>query len=30
MTSGVSVKFSVCVMSPLTISESMGVHGLGS
>src|SRR6266851_5372882 len=29
MTSGVSVKLSVCVMSPLTISESIGVHGFG-
>src|SRR5258708_28878644 len=29
MTSGVSVKLSVCVMSPLTISESSGVHGFG-
>ena len=30
MTSGVSVKFRVCVMSPLTSSESTGVQGRGS
>ena len=30
ITSGVSVKLSVCVMSPLTISESMGVQDFGS
>ena len=29
MTSGVSVKLRVWVMSPFTISESIGVHGLG-
>src|SRR6266700_2249330 len=29
ITSGVSVKLSVCVMSPLTISESIGVHAFG-
>src|SRR5260370_22214791 len=30
ITSGVSVELSVCVMSPLTISQSIGVHSLGS
>src|SRR5690242_19290040 len=30
ITRGVSVKFSVCVMSPLTKSESIGVQGCGS